>query len=91
MVPGDVVDLTRDVLRHRIVPSFTALAEEVTADMILDRLIDAVAVPRFAHESLIARQEAAERGSLVVERERERQVAIDRDADDPFGRKEVSA
>jgi hypothetical protein len=31
----------------------------------------------------MARQEAAERGSLVVERER--------DADDPFGRGEVSA
>jgi MoxR-like ATPase len=83
VVPGDVVDLARDVLRHRIVPSFTALAEEVTADMILDRLIDAVPVPRFAHESLNARQEAAERGSLVVERERA--------ADDPFGRGEVSA
>ena len=37
VVPNDVVDLARDVLRHRIVPSFTALAEEVTADMILDR------------------------------------------------------
>ena len=39
VVPGDVVDLARDVLRHRVVPSFTALAEEVNADMILDRLI----------------------------------------------------
>jgi hypothetical protein len=47
------------------VPSFTALAEEVTADMILDRLIDAVPVPRVAHEGLIARAEAAERASLV--------------------------
>src|SRR4029077_14395489 len=37
VVPGDVVDLARDVLRHRIVPSFTALAEEVNADMILER------------------------------------------------------
>jgi MoxR-like ATPase len=42
----DVVDLARDVLRHRIVPSFTALAEEVTADMILDRVIPAVPVPQ---------------------------------------------
>ena len=65
VVPGDVVDLARDVLRHRIVPSFTALAEEVTADMILDRLIDAVPVPRFAHDGLIARAEAADRGALV--------------------------
>jgi hypothetical protein len=33
------------VLRHRIVPSFNALAEEVTPDMILDRIIPAVSVP----------------------------------------------
>jgi MoxR-like ATPase len=68
VLPGDVVDLSRDVLRHRIVPSFTALAEEVTADMILDRLIDAVPVPRVAHEGLVARAEAAERAALVAAR-----------------------
>src|SRR4051812_35093263 len=65
VIPGDVVDLAPDVLRHRIVPSFTALAEEVTADMILDRLISQVPVPRVAHDSLIARAEAAERGALA--------------------------
>jgi MoxR-like ATPase len=96
VVPGDVVDLARDVLRHRIVPSFTALAVEVSADMILDRLIDAVPVPRFAHESLMARQEAIERGSIVVDREAKSaargRTAVDPDADDPFGgRGEVSA
>jgi MoxR-like ATPase len=93
VVSGDVVDLARDVLRHRIVPSFTALAEEVTADMILDRLIDAVPVPRFAQESLMARQEAAERGSLVVDRPRtepapRRPLDID---DDPFGTSEEAS
>ena len=82
VVPGDVVDLSRDVLRHRIVPSFTALAEEVNADMILDKLIGAVPVPRFAHESLIARQEATDRASRV------RSFA---DGEDPFARDEVSA
>src|SRR5205085_5135415 len=65
VVPDDVVDLSRDVLRHRIVPSFTALAEDVTADMILDRLIASVPVPRVPQDSLLARAEAAERGSLV--------------------------
>ena len=65
VVPGDAVDLARDVLRHRIVPSFTALAEEVTADMILDRLIDAVPVPRVAHDGLLARAEAADRAGFV--------------------------
>jgi MoxR-like ATPase len=65
VVPNDVVDLARDVLRHRIVPSFTALAEEVTPDMILDRLIASVPVPRVAQDSLISRAEAAERGGFV--------------------------
>jgi MoxR-like ATPase len=65
VVPGDVVDLARDVLRHRVVPSFAALAEEVNADMILDRLVSAVPVPRVAQDSLLARAEAAERGSLA--------------------------
>jgi MoxR-like ATPase len=93
VVSGDVVDLARDVLRHRIVPSFTALAEEVTADMILDRLIDAVPVPRFAQESLMARQEAAERGSLVVDRPRTEPAPrrpLDND-DDPFGTSEEAS
>ena len=48
VLPSDVTELARDVLRHRIVPSFAALAEEVTADMILDRLIPAVPVPHLA-------------------------------------------
>jgi MoxR-like ATPase len=94
VVPGDVVDLARDVLRHRIVPSFTALAEEVTPDMILDRLIDAVPVPRFAHESLIARQEAIGHGAIVVERPRREPAGRPSfaDDDDPFGTSdEVSA
>ena len=31
VVPADIAELAPDVLRHRIVPSFSALAEEVTA------------------------------------------------------------
>ena len=46
VLPIDVIDLSRDVLRHRIVPSFTALAEEVSADMILDRILPIVPVPQ---------------------------------------------
>jgi MoxR-like ATPase len=45
VLPQDVVDLASDVLRHRIVPSFAALAEEVSADMILDRILPSVVVP----------------------------------------------
>src|SRR5262249_734058 len=52
-------------LRHRVVPSFQALAEEVTADMILDRLIASTPMPRVATDSLMVRAEAAERGALA--------------------------
>jgi MoxR-like ATPase len=48
VLPSDVTELAPDVLRHRIVPSFTALAEQVSADMILGRLIAAVPVPHMA-------------------------------------------
>jgi MoxR-like ATPase len=46
VIPSDVTELAFDVLRHRIVPSFAALAEEVSADMILDRIVPAVPVPQ---------------------------------------------
>jgi MoxR-like ATPase len=48
VLPSDVTELAHDVLRHRIVPSFAALAEEVSADMILDRIVPAVTVPPLA-------------------------------------------
>ena len=48
VLPSDVTELAPDVLRHRIVPSFTALAEQVSADMILERLVAAVPVPHMA-------------------------------------------
>ena len=54
VIPSDVADLARDVLRHRIVPSFNALSEEVTADMILDRLIPAVPMPQLTAASISA-------------------------------------
>ncbi len=42
---GDVRDLARDVLRHRLVLSYDALASGVTPDDILDRVIGAVPDP----------------------------------------------
>ncbi|HWH43828.1 MAG TPA: AAA family ATPase [Thermoleophilaceae bacterium] len=44
-VVGDVRDLAHDVLRHRLVLSYDALSDGVTADEILDRLLDTVAAP----------------------------------------------
>ena len=41
----DVRDLAKDALRHRLVLSYQALAESVSADEILDRVLDAVPAP----------------------------------------------
>jgi MoxR-like ATPase len=42
---ADVRDLAFDVLRHRIVLSYDALSEDVTADDVLERVVAAVAGP----------------------------------------------
>jgi MoxR-like ATPase len=41
----DVKTLTKDALRHRLVLSYTALAEGVSSDTILDKVVAAVPVP----------------------------------------------
>ncbi|WP_413987899.1 AAA family ATPase [Labrys okinawensis] len=45
VLPEDVLDVTADVLRHRIVLSYEALAEEVTADDIITRILKVVPAP----------------------------------------------
>ncbi|HEY8691622.1 MAG TPA: MoxR family ATPase [Chloroflexota bacterium] len=42
----DVHEVAKDVLRHRLVLSYQALVEDVTADGILDRILKAVPWPR---------------------------------------------
>jgi MoxR-like ATPase len=44
-LPDDVAELAPDVLRHRIVLSYEALADEITPDSIITRVLDAVAAP----------------------------------------------
>jgi MoxR-like ATPase len=44
-LPEDVVDLAPDVLRHRLVLSYEALAEGITADQLVHKLIDKVRAP----------------------------------------------
>ncbi|MFZ0977274.1 MAG: MoxR family ATPase [Solirubrobacteraceae bacterium] len=48
VVPDDVRDLASDVLRHRIVLSYDALSEGVTADQLLERILAAVPEPNSA-------------------------------------------
>jgi MoxR-like ATPase len=45
VLPTDVRDLARDVLRHRIVLSYEALAEDLSPDDVLTPILEAVPVP----------------------------------------------
>jgi len=46
VLPVDVKDLARDVLRHRIVLTYEALADGVTPDRLLDQILEEVELPR---------------------------------------------
>ncbi len=46
VVPQDVVDVAPDVLRHRLVLSYDALADAVPVDEILNRLLRAIPLPQ---------------------------------------------
>jgi len=45
VVPPDVIELALDVFRHRLVLSYEALADDMTADAILTRVMSALPVP----------------------------------------------
>jgi MoxR-like ATPase len=45
-MPEDVRDLAPEVLRHRFLLSYEALAQDMTPDQLLQRMMDAVPVPR---------------------------------------------
>jgi MoxR-like ATPase len=55
VVADDMRQLAKDVFRHRIVLSYEALADDVSPDHVLDRVLAAVALP----DQDFARQEAA--------------------------------
>ena len=44
-MPDDVKALAHDVLRHRIVTTYEADAEEITTDDLIDRVLEAIEVP----------------------------------------------
>ncbi|MGH2405862.1 MAG: AAA family ATPase, partial [bacterium] len=48
VMPEDVRDLAPEVLRHRLVLSYEALADDVTADSIVEQAVGAVQAPRIA-------------------------------------------
>jgi MoxR-like ATPase len=48
-IPDDVRGLALDVLRHRVVLSYEALADNVSADTVISQLISAVRLPQVSH------------------------------------------
>jgi MoxR-like ATPase len=58
VLPQDILDITVDVLRHRLVLSYDALADGVPADHIVKRIVQTVPLPQVA-----PRQNAAGFGS----------------------------
>ncbi|MCP2328888.1 MoxR-like ATPase [Hamadaea flava] len=50
-VPQDLTDLALDILRHRLVLSYEALADEVSADAILTEVLLALPVPDIAMQA----------------------------------------
>ena len=55
-VPSDVTELAPDVLRHRLVLSYAGLAEGITPDSIINRIVGVVPAPRL--ETLAAESPA---------------------------------
>jgi len=45
VITGDVRELMKDIFRHRIVLSYEAIADDATADDVLDRVLAAIPVP----------------------------------------------
>ncbi len=45
VTPDDVKAIAKDVLRHRVIITYEAEAEELTPDAIIDRILQGVAVP----------------------------------------------
>jgi MoxR-like ATPase len=48
VLPQDVFDVAPDILRHRLVLSYEALAREITADHVLARVLSTIPAPRIA-------------------------------------------
>ena len=47
-LPQDIYDVSRDVLRHRVLLSYEAIAEGHDADTVVERIVTTVVAPRVA-------------------------------------------
>ncbi|HEU4363197.1 MAG TPA: MoxR family ATPase [Mycobacterium sp.] len=46
VIPQDVIEVIPDVLRHRLVLSYDALADEVTSEIVINRVLQTVPLPQ---------------------------------------------
>jgi MoxR-like ATPase len=44
-LPQDVLDMALDVMRHRVVLSYEALSDNVTGDVIIEKILDRIPIP----------------------------------------------
>ena len=58
LLPQDVYDVAYDVLNHRLVPSFDAIADGVTVDDVLVEVLTTVVAPRLSSSKLSSRAQA---------------------------------
>ena len=45
VIPDDVKEVAHDVLRHRILLTYEAMADEMTVDQVIDQIVKTIAVP----------------------------------------------
>jgi MoxR-like ATPase len=59
VLPQDVLDMTLDILRHRLVPSYEALSDNLTSDDLLAKILNRIPIPVVPlHEHLHVPQSA---------------------------------
>uniref|UniRef100_UPI003D89F668 AAA family ATPase n=1 Tax=Gordonia sp. B7-2 TaxID=3420932 RepID=UPI003D89F668 len=54
VVPQDIVEIMPDVLRHRLVLSYDALADEIDADQVINRVLQTVGLPQVGAQQVPA-------------------------------------
>jgi MoxR-like ATPase len=45
VLPQDVLDIAHDVIRHRLVLTYEALSDDITADDLLNKILDRIPIP----------------------------------------------
>lgn len=45
VLPQDILDMAPDVLRHRVIPSYEALSDNVTSDDLLQKIFERIPIP----------------------------------------------